>query len=40
MVRCNAWNDFLVKPFTVTITYVDLDIAGKMGAENHTQLFS
>ena len=37
---CNGSTDFLVKPFSLTIAYVDSDIAGKMAGENNTQLFS
>jgi len=32
--------DFIVKPFSFTITYVDPDVAGKWVADNNTQLFS
>jgi hypothetical protein len=39
-VRCNASNHFFVERFSFTITYVDLDIAGKRVGENNTQLLS
>jgi hypothetical protein len=40
MVRCDASNDFLVQPFSFTISYLDSDIAGKRVGENITKLFS
>jgi hypothetical protein len=40
MMRCDAWNDFLVEPFSFTIAYVDPDFAGKKVGENNTQPFS
>jgi len=39
-VRCDASTDFVVKPFSFTITYVDPDIAGKRVSENNTRPFS
>jgi len=39
-VRCDPSTNILVKPFSFTIAYVDLDIAGKRVAENNTELFS
>jgi hypothetical protein len=39
-VRCDPSNDFLVELSSVTIAYVDPDIAGKRVGENNTQLFS
>ena len=39
-VRCNALPGFLVEPFSVTIAYVDPNIAGKRVGENNTQLFT
>jgi len=39
-VGCDTLTDFLVKPFTFTITDVDPDIAGKRVRENDMQLVS
>jgi len=39
-VRCDASNDFLVDPFSLTIAYLDPDIAGKWVGENNTQVIS
>jgi len=39
-VRCDTSNNFLVEPCSVTIAYVDSDIAGKRLGENITQRFS
>ena len=37
---CDAWTDFLVKPFGLFIACVDPDIAAKKVGENNTWLFS
>jgi hypothetical protein len=39
-VSCDVSKDFLVEPFSFTITYVDPDIAGKRVGENNTQRLS
>jgi len=39
-VRCDASIDFLVKPSSIIIPYVDPDIAGKRVGETNIQLFS
>jgi len=39
-MRCDASTDFLVNPFSFTITDVDPNIAGKMVGESNNQLFS
>jgi hypothetical protein len=39
-VHCEASTNFLVQPFSFTITYVDPDVAGKRVGETNTQLFS
>jgi len=39
-VCCEAFPGFLVEPFSVTIAYVDPNIAGKRVGENNTQLFT
>jgi len=40
MVHCNASTDFLFKPFSFIIAYVDPDVAGKTVVENNTHLCS
>jgi len=39
-VYCDALIDFLEGPFSLTIAYVDSEVAGKTVGENNTKLYS